>query len=151
MFFATHLATGLALGRRIRPPAAACAAGIVSHLVLDRTPHWDAFNATVSWTTPRNLLAVLSDVTAAALVATLARRRRWICRGHLGAAWGALGAMLPDLLWVPYHVLGVRRPRWVFDYHGRIQRPARWGPSLLVQVALVALSLWRADRNPHRC
>lgn len=148
MLCATHLAAGLAVGRRIRHPAAACAAGILSHLALDRTPHWDAFDATSPWTTRRNLTAVLADVAATALIAGVVLRRRWVRRDRPGSAWGAVGAIVPDLLWIPYHALGTRRPRWWFDFHGRIQRPAAWWPSLLAQLALVSLSLWQAARDP---
>jgi hypothetical protein len=147
MLFVTHLAVGLALGRRLRHPAAATAAGVLSHLLLDRIPHWDGFDGTAPWTARRNLAAVIGDVAAAAAIISLALARRWVTRDRPGVTWGAVGAVLPDLLWVPYHVVGLRWPRRLFMFHGRIQRSARWQPSLVVQLALIGLCLRETDRG----
>ncbi len=150
MLLVTHLATGLALGARIRRPAAALAAGVLSHLALDGIPHWDGFDGAAAWHQRGNLVAVLRDVAATAGVLSVAVHRRWLGRDRASVIAGAVGAVLPDLLWVPYHVLGLRRPRWFFDLHGRIQRGARWQSSLPVQLVLIGLSLWQTEREATR-
>jgi hypothetical protein len=80
MICATHALIGAALGRLLKRPAAAFAAGVGSHVVADLMPHRD-FTA-----------AVEVPLVAAALTAIA------LTQGAGSAEfWGAIGAALPDL------------------------------------------------------
>jgi hypothetical protein len=83
MIATPHALAGAFASRFARTPRGALAAGVISHLVLDRIPHTD-YELDNRW-------AMFADVAAATVVtATLARRHRL-------AASGALGGVLPDL------------------------------------------------------
>ena len=89
-----HAIAGAFVSRFARTPRRAVAAGVLSHLVLDRVPHTD-----YALTNRRVLVA---DLAAATLVtAGLARRHRL-------AAIGALGGVLPDLAMVAELRTGLR-------------------------------------------
>jgi hypothetical protein len=89
-----HALAGAFASRFARTPRGALAAGVISHLALDRIPHTDyALD---------NRKAMVVDLAAAILVtAALARR-------HPLAASGALGGVLPDLMMVTEQRTGVR-------------------------------------------
>jgi hypothetical protein len=81
-----HALAGAFVSRFARSPRGALAAGVISHLALDRIPHTDY--------RLDNRKAMFADLAAATLVtAALARRHRL-------AASGALGGVLPDLIMV---------------------------------------------------
>ena len=89
-----HALAGAFASRFARTPRGALAAGVISHLALDRIPHTDyALD---------NRKAMFVDLAAATLVtAALARRHRL-------AASGTLGGVLPDLMMVTEQRTGVR-------------------------------------------
>src|SRR3984885_6812489 len=83
MIATPHTLAGAFAARFARTPRGALAAGMISHLALDRIPHTDY--------RLNNRKALLADLTAATIVtAALARRHRL-------AAAGAFGGVLPDL------------------------------------------------------
>lgn len=89
-----HALAGAFASRFARSPRGALAAGVISHLVLDRIPHSDYRLS--------NRTALLADLTTATLVsAALSRRNR------LTAA-GAFGGVLPDLAMVAEQRTGLR-------------------------------------------
>ncbi|HHV54381.1 MAG TPA: hypothetical protein GXX55_02875 [Firmicutes bacterium] len=90
MISVAHGITGGVMGVLVRHPAGALLAGILSHVALDETPHWD-------YRTPAHAALDLL-VTALALGALgwyLSRRHRPDLVAALVA--GAIGGLLPDL------------------------------------------------------
>ncbi|HEV3391242.1 MAG TPA: hypothetical protein VG057_19615 [Solirubrobacteraceae bacterium] len=89
-----HALAGVFASRFARTPRGALAAGVISHLALDRIPHTDYGLD--------NRKAMFADLAAATIVtAALARRDRL-------AASGAFGGLLPDLMAVTELRTGVR-------------------------------------------
>ena len=89
-----HALAGAFVARFARTPRGALAAGVISHLALDRIPHTDYRLA--------NRKALVADLAGATLVSTLLARR------HRLAATGALGGILPDLVMVAELRTGLR-------------------------------------------
>jgi hypothetical protein len=124
MIATPHALAGALASRFARTPRGALAAGVISHLVLDRIPHTD-YELDNRW-------AMFADVAAATVVtATLARRRRL-------AASGALGGVLPDLLVVAELRTGLRITQPLHHAnHTSIEPPVVVG--VLTQLATAAL------------
>jgi hypothetical protein len=78
-----HALAGAFASRFVRSPRGAVAAGVISHLVLDRVPHTDY--------RLDNRKALFADFAAATLLTAVLVRR------HRLAAAGAFGGVLPDL------------------------------------------------------
>jgi hypothetical protein len=94
MIATPHALAGAFASRFARTPWGAAAAGVISHLALDRIPHTDYPLA--------NRRLLFADLAAATLVsAALARRHRL-------AAAGAFGGVLPDLMMVTELRTGLR-------------------------------------------
>jgi len=89
-----HSLAGAFASRFARTPRGALAAGVISHLALDRIPHTDYRLA--------NRKALFADL-ATATVLTVALTRR-----HRLAAAGAFGGVLPDLAMVAELRTGLR-------------------------------------------
>ena len=150
MLIAAHFAVGLAIGRRAATPDAAFLLGFLSHFLLDRIPHWDGVRTNkeraIRWQDRDNFLAVIRDLAITGIIAFYAIQQGWL--PWLDVAdktfWGVLGAVFPDLLWIPYHLFGLRHPRRLFEFHQHIQRKARKLPSALFQIALIFTALWLA-------
>ena len=89
-----HALAGAFASRFAHSPRGALAAGVISHLALDRIPHTDYRLA--------NRKVLFADLAAAgAMTALLARRHRL-------AAAGAFGGVLPDLAMVAELRSGLR-------------------------------------------
>jgi hypothetical protein len=89
-----HALAGAFASRFARSPRGALAAGVISHLALDRIPHTDY--------RLNNRKVLFADLAAAgAVTAVLARRHRL-------AAAGAFGGVLPDLAMVAELRTGLR-------------------------------------------
>ena len=94
MIVTPHALAGAFASRFARSPRGAVAAGVISHLALDRIPHTDYQLA--------NRKALVADLAAASLMtAALVRRHRL-------AAAGAFGGVLPDLAMVTELRTGLR-------------------------------------------
>lgn len=131
MFLTVHTLAGVLLGRRGRVPTPALVpVGVVSHLALDAVPHFGA--AGVGLTTPRGRAVAAVDCTLALAVGGAAVRADRPRRERTVAA--ILGATLPDLLYIPQHLLGIARPRWFFALHRRVQW-AEFPTGLVIEVA----------------
>lgn len=143
MLLATHFTVGLAIGSRSATPEIAFVLGFLSHFLLDRIPHWDGVEASpedgkVHWKDHKNLIAVWREIAITALLVWYALSRGMLAWNvHLPVFWGAFGALLPDMLWIPHHLLGLNRPRRFFEFHLHIQREADRLPSVLFQLALI--------------
>lgn len=128
MYFTTHGLVGAAVGAGTGSPAAAVAAGLLSHIVLDVIPHHDASG-------PRGALV---DIAVGVAVLVLLRRPL----GPL-AWWGAVAATLPDLE-VALRYYGILKPTpWGFPSHNWAFLHHRWPlpGGALVQVPFLLLAL----------
>jgi hypothetical protein len=94
MIATPHALAGAFASRFARTPRGALAAGVISHLALDRIPHTDYRLA--------NRKVLLADLAAATLVSAALTRRRKL------AAAGALGGVFPDLMMVAELRTGLR-------------------------------------------
>ncbi len=94
MIATPHALAGAFASRFARTPRGALAAGVISHLALDRIPHTDYGLD--------NRKALFADLAVASLVTTALARR------HRLAAAGALGGVLPDVAMVAELRAGLR-------------------------------------------
>jgi len=94
MIATPHALAGAFASRFARTPRGAVAAGVISHLALDRIPHTDYRLA--------NRKVLLADIAAATLASAALTRRRKL------AAAGAFGGVLPDLMMVAELRTGLR-------------------------------------------
>jgi hypothetical protein len=91
-----HALAGAVASRFARSPRGTLAAGVISHLAVDRIPHTDY--------RLNNRKLLFADLAAATIVAVALARR------HRLAAAGAFGGVLPDLAMVAELRTGVRPP-----------------------------------------
>jgi hypothetical protein len=125
-----HALAGAFASRFARSPRGALAAGVISHLALDRIPHTDYRLA--------NRKALFADLAAAGVVtAVLARRHRL-------AAAGAFGGVLPDLAMVAELHTGMRITLPLHHAnHTSIEPPVLVGVLTQLITAAVLLTLHR--------
>ena len=135
MLITNHVLAGALIGRAIRAPAAAFAVGILSHLVMDVTPHWGDPNMTVFLRVAR-LDGLLGLATIAVMVATTSPTQR---RSVLA---GITGACLPDLDKPARHLAGRRAfpipvERWLADIQHESPRrmPVEFSAGALLALA----------------
>jgi hypothetical protein len=131
MIATPHALAGAFASRVTRSPRGTLAAGVISHLALDRIPHTDY--------RLDNRKAMLADLTAATLLtAGLARRHRL-------AAAGAFGGVLPDLMMVTELRTGLRLTLPLHHAnHTSIEPPLVVG--VLTQLVTAALLLAQLHR-----
>lgn len=126
-----HALAGAFASRFGRSPRGAVAAGVISHLALDRIPHTDYRLA--------NRKLLFADLAVATmLTAALARRHRL-------AAAGAFGGVLPDLAMVAELRTGLRVTLPLHHAnHTSIEPPIAVG--VLTQLITAGLLLTRLSR-----
>jgi hypothetical protein len=130
-----HALAGAFASRFARTPRSALAAGVISHLALDRVPHTDYGLA--------NRKLLLADLAAAALVTAALTRR------HRLAATGAFGGVLPDLAMVAELRTGVRVTLPLHHAnHTSIEPPVVVG--VLTQILTATVLLTRLHRAQRR-
>jgi hypothetical protein len=117
-----HLVTGAAIGARVRVPVAALLVALVSHFILDATPHFD-----IVWIGRHRLLEAIDIGLGFLLIGVIIWRVR-----HWWPLAGALAAVLPD-------APGVKE-RWdtIFPHY-------TWAPPGGIAVEIVvagAMLLW---------
>lgn len=132
MLSTPHFLVGAAIGSVVPNPVAAFALGFVSHFVLDQIPHWDPGTklaphnqkefkqrepSTADW-----VFGAVEFALGALLVAYVLK-----VNGQLSLsspwAWGALGAVTPDIIdntpfwkhWIRLQP-GFRSLHWVHDH-----------------------------------
>jgi hypothetical protein len=125
-----HALAGALASRFARSPRGALAAGVISHLALDRIPHTDYRLA--------NRKVLLADLAAGSVVtAVLARRHRL-------AAAGAFGGVLPDLAMIAELRTGLRITLPLHHAnHTSIEPPVVVGVLTQLITAAVLLTLHR--------
>lgn len=127
-----HALAGAFAARFARTPRGALAAGVVSHLALDRIPHTDYRLA--------NRKALVADLAGATVVSAVLARR------HRLAATGALGGVLPDLVMVAELRTGLRLTLPLHHAnHTSIEPPVAIG--VLTQLITAAVLLARFNRH----
>jgi hypothetical protein len=128
MVVTPHALAGAFASRFARTPRGAVAAGVITHLALDRIPHTDY--------PLDNRKALLADFAAAALLtAVLARRHRLV-------AAGAFGGVLPDIAMATELRTGLRVTLPLHHAnHTSIEPPVAIGipTQLITAAALLAL------------
>ena len=145
MIATPHTLAGAFASRFARTPRGALAAGVLSHLALDRIPHTD-YRLT-------NRKALVADLAAATLLSAALSRR------HRLAAAGAFGGVLPDLIMVAELRSGLRVTLPLHHAnHTSIEPPPVVG--VLTQLITVGMLLshlhrpqlgsWRAQPQPFR-
>ena len=145
MLVTNHVLAGAAIGAVVRRPGAALAVGVVSHLAMDRIPHWGLAHDDREGDVMRNpkFLRVAYRDGFAGLAAMgaafgLARGRR------LPVLAGMVGAALLDLDKPGRHFVGVSPfPKAVDRFHAEIQvgreHDHKMGQELAVAAGLAAL------------
>jgi hypothetical protein len=127
-----HALAGAFASRFARSPRGALAAGVISHLLLDRIPHSDYRLS--------NRVVLIADLTTAAVLSAALTRRH-----HLAAA-GALGGVLPDLAMVAEQRSGLRVTLPLHHAnHTSIEPPVVVG--VLTQLITAGLLLTRLHRT----
>ena len=132
MIATPHALAGAFAARFARTPRGALAAGVISHLALDRIPHTDY--------RLDNHKAMLADLAAATvLTATLSRRHRL-------AAAGAFGGVLPDVAMMAELRTGLRLTLPLHHAnHTSIEPPVAIG--VLTQLLTAGVLLTRLHRS----
>jgi len=131
MVVTPHALAGAFASRLARSPRGALAAGVISHLALDRIPHTDYRLG--------NRKALLLDLAAATILSTALARRRGL------SAAGAFGGVLPDLMMVAELRTGLRVTLPLHHAnHTSIEPPVVIG--VLTQVITVGALLSRLHR-----
>jgi hypothetical protein len=134
MIATPHAIAGAFASRFARSPRGAVAAGVISHLALDRIPHTDYLLS--------NRRAMFADVAAATLLTAALTRR------HRLAAAGAFGGVLPDVAIVAERRTGVRITLPLHHAnHTSIEPPVAIG--VLTQLITVCVLLARLHRPEH--
>ena len=147
MLLTNHVLSGALLGALARRPAAAFAAGIASHFVLDALPHWGNWGSTRQFlraAVPDGLVS-LAAMGAFAALAPADRR--------LAVVAGMAGAALPDADKPARLFLGRSPfPAAVDRFHGRIQReaPGRAHLEVLAAAGLAAAAFAALRRGYGR-
>ena len=146
MLLTNHVLSGALIGALARRPAAAFAAGVASHFVLDAIPHWG------DWSSQRQFLRVavpdglVSLAVMGALTAVSPPSRR------AAVLAGMAGAALPDAEkptsiffgWSPF-------PAAVDRFHARIQDESfQRAPVELAAASLFATAALAAIRRAKR-
>ncbi len=154
MFFTPHLIAGGAIGALTGNPAAAFPLGVVSHHILDRTPHTDG--GTLLWgkyepgnfivSKPIDWVIGLTDVTIGCVIGFFV----WRATGfNIAVLAGAIGAVLPDVVdngpyiqrWFRKTAFGKKYHKMHWQFHFTAP-PRMWLVGVLTQVAIMGVSLW---------
>jgi hypothetical protein len=131
MIATPHALAGAFVSRFARTPRGALAAGVISHLALDRIPHTDYLLT--------NRKALVADLAAATLLTAALSRR------HRLAAAGALGGVLPDIAMTAELRSGLRVTLPLHHAnHTKIEPPVAIG--VLTQLLTTAVLLSRLHR-----
>jgi hypothetical protein len=132
MIATPHALAGAFASRFARTPRGALAAGVISHLALDRIPHTDyALD---------NRAAMFADLAAATLLTGVLARR------HRLAAVGACGGVLPDVAMMAELRTGLRVTLPLHHAnHTSIEPPVVVG--VLTQLITAAVLLTRLHRR----
>ena len=143
MLTTPHILTGMALVARLPFPWGLPAA-FVSHFALDfLVPHWNPHLYTEMKTqgglSSRSIQVIMADGGAALLLILLVGRQ-----ALQSSLWlGALAAILPDLMEIPYYFFHFKHPLLVkfvtFEHFHQAKAKAFWG--IITQLVVCGISL----------
>ena len=163
MITTSHVIIGgtaaIAVGTLTKNPAAALAAGFITHIICDAVPHLDTpprtkfINDKVIWDRNLYIFAIIDSLLAFFLTLFL-----WYRYFHLAIfapfAWGALGAYLPDFIdVVPFWKNQLQALPIIKQFHRlhlgahnlwrfRYPMPQYWLFGTLSQIAFILPCLW---------
>jgi hypothetical protein len=153
MLLTNHVLTGILLGLTIDNPYVLAPTAVASHLALDMTPHLGPGHPKAAQPNFRSpfFLAWGAMDFAAAIVVTAAACYAWPER-CLNIIVGAVGAALPDLVYIPITVFGERLIYRIPGYQTMIRFLARiqWyerPPGLITEMVWASLMLWLLGRQ----
>ncbi|MDO8560049.1 MAG: hypothetical protein Q7S23_03380 [bacterium] len=121
MFLTVHAAAGVVVGAFIPNPLGAFAAGMASHFLLDRVPHYDppivdgtAKDGVLKNPVFRRFVAVAMFDLVLATLLTIGLAIRMAPTTWISLTAGAIGGVLPDLLFGLYRLTD---NRWLRVYN----------------------------------
>lgn len=126
-----HALTGAIIGLTVQQPLLALSLALLSHFVLDSTPHYTDSKLKITSSAFNKMLIV--DIMLCLLLAlflTIARPEHWFL-----ACWCAFLATSPDLMWLPHYARARMGKAWheptyaLARLHAGIQRytnPRGW-------------------------
>lgn len=144
-----HTIVGAAIATKIGNPALALPIALLSHFVLDLTPHWNPhLNKEIKeygHVTKRTTVIIVGDVVLSLIsgfyLASLALPD---VNKFLIILAGCFLAVLPDVAEGPHFFLGQRwRPvKRLVEFQSKLQFNVPLIPGLLSQVLVIAAALW---------
>lgn len=139
-----HAVTGAVVAAAIKQPALALPAAFLSHFVIDSLPHWNYWVPSQrrfrKWVIFSDML--LSLVLLGAVAFSLVGVDWWV------VLLGGLLAISPDLMWLPYLIVGKPAPADTSSPLHRLRRfhlRIQWSetiPGLLFELFWFALMFW---------
>ncbi len=144
-----HALTAAAIATKIPNPAIGLPLAFFSHFLLDKVPHWDPMYNHQN----RKKVEVVGGSVADVLLSYLLVFGIFVLYLHqkdpIYIMTATFFSELPDLLEIPYHLLGVKWPvfyqsyifqHWIHDvgFNARLRAP--WG--IITQGVIVALFLF---------
>jgi hypothetical protein len=145
MLLTNHVLTGTLLGLTIDNPVLLAPAAVGSHLLLDMTPHFGYHTAKGNFRAPFFLIWGALDF-AASVTVVAAACVIWPQRAA-NILIGAVGAALPDLVYIPITLFGERRVYRLPGYAAMIRflSHIQWyekPPGLLTEAVWASLMLY---------
>ncbi|MCP4726884.1 MAG: hypothetical protein GY863_17725 [bacterium] len=133
MYLTTHASAGLLIGMIIQEPAAAFAAGMVSHFALDMIPHEHKDDLVMEYPTKdggsppprRRVIAFFFDL---AIVGAITLFGWWMCGSKNGSQINSFipifaaisGSTIPDFVLITVYQWDNKFLRWYFEVNNRI-------------------------------
>jgi hypothetical protein len=113
-----HAATGALVAAAIQEPAIALPAALLSHFVIDSLPHWNYW--VPGQKRFRHWVMYLDFTLSLVLLAFLSSLVSEVAWWQVLA--GGLLAILPDMMWFPYLILGKNTPADTDSWLHRLRR-----------------------------
>jgi hypothetical protein len=145
MIATTHVIIGSALGSNIDAPWLALIAGMVSHYLLDSIPHLDYGHLCKKPIPFFTWASIIMDLTISLVLIILFMRTP---HHAPNLVWGAIGAVLPDIidnnpLWLHYtRRWPITRQHWQFHtlIHHKLEPRQQW-LNVIIQVVIILIGL----------
>lgn len=142
MLLTNHTLTGIAIGLSLDNPAIIFPLAVSSHFYLDSIPHFGIPG--VTYMKPPGQIPAAIDCTVAlglAITSVILWPHRF---GQLTTA--VFGATLPDLLYIPRYLMGIKFWQPLFWFHSIIQTERVWGMATEIIWASAMLTIIRPYR-----
>ncbi len=132
MLLTNHALTGSLIGLATGSPVAAAPLGVGSHFLMDSLPHFGLPGMSLK-KMPGVLIGAVDFTLALCVTSGLALAFPERAPAQLA---GAIGAMLPDLFYIPDILFGVRfDPAPVRAFHHNIQQGKEFPLGILIDIA----------------